>query len=139
MALITESFYTDRYGPGDSTQIAAFIDDVSAEVVDYLNTLDRDADNPIDAGDWDDTTAPAAVQAAVARIVNRAIGNPFGIQQEGLGDHQRTFTVGAAGGMMSPKDKRIIRRAAGASAAVNQHLEGYLPLTPDAPDGDLGL
>jgi len=139
VALITEAFYTARYGSGTSAQIAAFIADVSAEVVDYVNTLDTDSDNPIDADDWDDTTAPAAIQGVVARIVNRAIGNPLGISQEGLGDHQRSFSVGMSGGMMSPKDKRIIRRAAGASGAQTSQMEGYLPLEPVPLESDLGL
>jgi len=139
MALITVAFYEDRYGSGDATQVQGFIDDVSAEVVDYVSMLDTDSDNPITPEDWDETTAPAAVKAAVARIVNRAIGNPFGISQEGLGDHQRTFSVGAAGGMMSPKDKRIIRRAAGAFGVQNAQLEGYLPLEPETLETDLVL
>ena len=139
MALITEAFYTARYGSGNSAQITAFIADVSAEVVDYVNTLDTDSVDPIDADDWDDITAPAAIQGAVARIVNRAIGNPLGISQEGLGDHQRSFTVGMSGGMMSPKDKRIIRRAAGASGAQTSQMEGYLPLEPAPLESDLGL
>lgn len=137
-ALITEAFYVARYGAGTTAQIEAFITDVSAEVVDYLNTLDTDSVNPIDADDWDDTTCPAAIKAAVARIVNRAISNPFGISQEGLGDHQRSFTVGTSGGMMSPKDKRIIRRAAGASAAQTSLMQGYLPTEVELSE-DLGL
>lgn len=140
MALITVAFYEARYGSGDATQIAAFIDDVSSEIQDYVATLDTDSDNPINPGDWDETTTPEAIQAAAARITNRAIGNPYGISQEGLGDHQRSFSVGAAGGMMSPKDKRIIRRAAGASGVQNAELEGYLPLErEDLGDDDLKL
>lgn len=137
MALIDVSFYEARYGSGDAAQIQAFIDDVSAEVTDYVAMLDRDLTTPINADAWDENTTPAGVQAAVARIVNRAIGNPLGISQEGLGDHQRTFTIGGAGGMMSPKDKRIIRRAAGASGGQSLELEGYLPL--EREDLDLGL
>jgi hypothetical protein len=138
-ALITEAFYTARYGTGNSAQITAFIADVSAEIVDYVNTLDTDSVNPIDADDWDETNAPAAIQAVVARVVNRAIGNPLGISQEGLGDHQRSFSVGMSGGMMSPKDKRIIRRAAGASGGQNLGMEGYLPLEPGPLEADISL
>jgi len=138
-ALITEAFYTARYGAGTTAQIEAFITDVSAEVVDYVNTLDTDSVNPIDADAWDDITCPAAIQAAVARIVNRSIGNPLGISQEGLGDHQRSFSMGMSGGMMSPKDKRIIRRAAGVLGAQNFQMEGYLPIPRDTLDPDIGL
>jgi hypothetical protein len=136
MALITVTDYTDRYGSGggDTTQIKAMIDDVSAEIVDYALMLDADSG----ADDWGvgetDTAPPAAIAAACARIVNRAIGNPFGISQEGLGDHQRTFTVGASGGMMSPKDRRIVRRAAGLSGAKALEMEGYLPLPTEVTD-----
>lgn len=140
-ALITEAFYTARYGTGTTAQINAFILDASAEVVDYLTTLDTDSVNPIDADEWNttDNQAPAAIKAVVARVVNRAIGNPFGISQEGLGDHQRSFSVGMSGGMMSPKDKRIIRRAAGAWGAQTVTLEGYLPVEHVYEDSDLGL
>lgn len=140
-ALITEAFYTARYGAGTTAQIEAFIADASAEVVDYLTTLDTDSVNPIDADEWNTTTnpAPAAIQSVIARVVNRAIGNPLGISQEGLGDHQRSFSMGMSGGMMSPKDKRIIRRAAGALGAQNFQMEGYLPIPRDTLDPDLGL
>ena len=134
MALITTTEYTDRYGSGDTTQVQAFIDDVSAEIVDYVLSLDADSG----ADEWGvgvaETAPPAGVAAVCARVVNRSIGNPYGISQEGLGDHQRTFTVGAAGGMMSPKDRRIVRRAAGVSASKDLTLEGYLPLVPEVTD-----
>lgn len=140
MALITVAFYETRYGSGDAAQIQGFIDDVSAEIVDYVAQFDNDSDNPINPEAWDENTAPDAIQAVVARVVNRAIGNPYGISQEGLGDHQRSFTVGAAGGMMSPKDRRIVRRAAEAPAFVNVEMVGYLPLDPrDLPEDDLVL
>ena len=143
MALITEAFYATRYGSGTTAQIEAFIDDVSAEIVDYVNLLDIDPDDPIDADDWNttDNQAPDAIQGVVARVVNRSIGNPFGISQEGLGDHQRTFTVGSAGGMLSPKDKRIIRRAVQRSGFKAVTLEGYLPVEPRTldPENDLVL
>ena len=134
MALITTTDYTNRYGSGDTTQIAAFIDDVSAEIIDYVLMLDSDSG----ADDWGvgsgETAPPAGVAAVCARVVNRSIGNPYGISQEGLGDHQRTFTVGAAGGMMSPKDRRIVRRAAGVSGHVDMDMVGYLPLRPEVTD-----
>lgn len=128
--LITEAFYTTRYGAGTSAQIAAFISDVSAEVVDYVDSLDNDTDDPITASAWTTVTAPTAIQSVVARVVNRSIGNPYGISQEGLGDHQRTFVSGAAGGTLAPKDKKIIRRAVGRLGVNMVQLEGYLPLDP---------
>lgn len=138
MSLITVAFYETRYGAGDAAQIQAFIDDVSGEVVDYVDSLDNDTDDPINASAWDETTTPTAVQSVVARVVNRSIGNPFGISQEGLGDHQRTFVSGSAGGTLAPKDKKIIRRAIGRLGANTVSLEGYLPLDPVTVD-DLGL
>ena len=134
MALITRTDYTDRYGDNDTTQLVAFIDDVSAEIVDYVLSLDADSG----ADEWGvgsaETAPPAGIASVCARIVNRSIGNPYGISQEGLGDHQRPFTVGAAGGMMSPKDRRIVRRAAGVSGHKQVDMEGYLPLTPETSD-----
>jgi len=134
MALITVTDYTERYGSGDTTQIQAVVDDVSAEIVDYALMLDADSGADAWGVEEADTAPPAGVAAACARIVNRAIGNPLGISQEGLGDHQRTFTVGASGGMMSPKDRRIIRRAANLSGAKALEMEGYLPLSPEVSD-----
>jgi hypothetical protein len=134
MALITTTDYTDRYGDGDTTQIVAFIEDVSAEIVDYVMMLDADSGADSWGVDSGETAPPDAIAAVCARVVNRSIGNPYGIRQEGLGDHQRTFTVGAAGGMMSPKDRRIIRRAAGVSGHKTLGMEGYLPLETETLD-----
>lgn len=130
MALIDVTFYETRYGATSSdTQVAAFIDDISAEVVDYVTVLGYDAsDWGVDSGD---TEPPAAVQGVVARVVNRALSNPLGVSSEGLGDHNITFTLGQSGGTLGPKDRRIIRRAIRKLGVVALDMDGYLPLEDD--------
>lgn len=111
---------------------------MSAEVVDYANQLGVDA-----ADDWGvesgETEPPGAVQATVARVVNRSIANPFGYSGEQLGDHNYQMPSGAAGGTLAPKDKKIIRRAVGKLGAGTHDLEGFLPLEPRGFDGDSEL
>lgn len=134
MALITVTDYTSRFGTGDTSQIVAFIDDVSAEIVDYVMMLDSDSGADEWGVDSGETAPPSAIVAACARIVHRAVGNPLGVSQEALGDHQRTLILASSGGMMSPKDRRIIRRAAGVSGGKQLDQEGYLPLQPEITD-----
>jgi len=129
-ALITAAQYQTRYGTvSDTDKLEAHIDDVSAEVVDYVATMDNDTDNPVGQAAWGiesgDTAPPQAIVGVVARVVNRAMSNPTGATQEGLGDHNWSFALGGAGGMLSPKDRKIIRRAIGKNGVGTVYLEGY--------------
>lgn len=139
MALISVAFLEDRIGTVDETKAQARIDDVSAEVVDYVNMLD--VNGSVNADDWDESTTPASVQAVVARVVERALRNPMGVSQEGLGDHQWTFAMGASGATLGPKDRRQIRRAVSLNGVKMVTQEGYIPLEPEGlePDMDFGL
>lgn len=137
MSLITVTQLEERYGAVDEARAQAHIDDISAEIVDYVNILDTDSDNPIDADEWTPNTTPQAIIGVTARAVNRALSNPFGVTQEALGDHSITFTSGASGGTLSPKDKRIIRRAIGRLGINTVQLEGYLPVEPDLTELDV--
>lgn len=137
MALITVSFLEDRIGSvSDATKAQARIDDVSAEVVDYVALFDNDSDDPIGQDSWDESTTPASVQAVVARVVERALTNPYGVTQEGLGDHQWSFPSGASGATLGPKDRRQIRRAIGRLGMVEVTQEGYMPVEPRGFDAD---
>jgi hypothetical protein len=131
MALITVGELEDRYGAVDPNQAQAHIDDVSAEVVDYVTVLDTDADNPIDPASWTEATVPAAIKGVVARVVNRALTNPLARTGEQLGDHNWQAPMGASGGTLGPKDRRIIRRAVRRLGVSTVRLEGELPLDPD--------
>jgi len=136
MALLTVSELEDRYGSVDETKAAAHIDDVSAEVVDYVTILDTDADNLISPEDWDETTVPAAIKAVVARVVNRALDNPLARTGEQLGDHNWQAPMAASGGTLGPKDHRIIRRAVRRLGVSTVGLTGYLPVEPRISDED---
>lgn len=140
MALISVAFLEARIGDQDDAKAQARIDDVSAEVVDYVALFDNDPDEPIGQDTWDETTTPASVQAVVARVVERSLSNPLGVSQEGLGDHNWSFPSGAAGATLAPKDRRQIRRAIRRLGVVEVTQEGYLPLEPLATnDNDLVL
>lgn len=128
MALLTVAELEDRYGSVDATKAQAHIDDVSAEVVDYVTILDTDADDPITPGDWDDETVPAAIKGVVARVVNRALTNPLARTGEQLGDHNWQAPMAASGGTLGPKDRRIIRRAVRRLGVATVGLTGDLPL-----------
>lgn len=130
MALITAAQYQTRYGTvSDTDKLAAHIDDVSAEVVDYVATMDNDTANPIGQASWGvdtgETAPPQVIVGVVARVVNRAMSNPAGATQEALGDHSWAFSLAGAGGMLSPKDRKIIRRAVGRLGVNTVNLEGY--------------
>ncbi len=138
-ALITAADYQTRYGTvSDTDKLEAHILDVSAEVVDYVATMDNDTDSPVGQDDWGvgsgDTSPPQAIVGVVARVVNRAMSNPTGATQEGLGDHSWSFALGGAGGMLSPKDRKIIRRAVGRLGVTSVYLEGYNNLPSDVVD-----
>lgn len=129
--LITVAQLEARYGTKDATAAHMHILDVSAEVVDYVNDSDI-------TDSWTPTTTPAAVQGVVARVVNRALTNPMARTGEQLGDHNWQAPMGASGGTLGPKDRKIIRRATGQLGARQIDLEGYLPLEPAGLD-DLSL
>lgn len=136
MALITTAYYETLYGQvGDEAKLSAHIDGVSDEIVDYVALFD-DEDEPINADEWGtasgDTEPPGSIQYVCARVVNRALANPFGVTQEGLGDHNVTYATGASGGTLGPKDKRIIRRAIGRLGVNTVALEGFLPIEPES-------
>lgn len=139
MALITVSFLEDRVGTVDPVKAQARIDDVSAEVVDYVALFDNDPDDPIGQDAWDEATTPASVQAVVARVVERSLSNPMGVTQEGLGDHNWSFPMGASGATLGPKDRRQIRRAIRRLGVVEVTQEGYLPVEPEGFDPDMDL
>jgi hypothetical protein len=136
MALLTVAELETTAGPVDETKAAAHIDYVSAEVVDYVTILDTDSDNPISPDDWDETTVPTAIKSVVARVVERAITNPLGRTGEQLGDHNWQAPMGASGGTLGPKDRRIIRRAVGRLGVSTVGLTGYLPVEPRLSDQD---
>lgn len=136
MALLTVAELEARYGSVDETKAEAHIDDVSAEVVDYVTILDTDADDLISPEDWDDETVPAAIKGVVARVVNRALTNPLARTGEQLGDHNWQAPMAASGGTLGPKDRRIIRRAVGRLGVSTVGLTGYLPVEPRISDED---
>lgn len=127
MALLTVSELEARYGTVDATGAQAHIDDVSAEVVDYVTILDSDPDALISPESWDESTVPAAIKGVVARVVNRALFNPIGVTGEQLGDHNRQMPSAASGGTLGPKDRRIIRKAVRRLGVGTVRLEGDLP------------
>lgn len=129
-ALITAAQYQTRYGTvSDTDKLEAHIDDVSAEIVDYATVLGSTTATSwgVESGDTD---PPDALVGVVARVVNRAMSNPSGATQEGLGDHSWSFALGGAGGMLSPKDKKIIRRAISANGARSHQADSWMPLEP---------
>lgn len=131
MALLTVAQYETRYGAvSDAAQTQAHIDDVSAEVVDYVTLFDTDSDDPIGQAAWDESTVPQAIKGVVARAVNRAMSNPLGRTGEQLGDHNWQAPMAASGGTLGPKDRKIIKKAIGRLGVGTVQLEGYLPVEP---------
>ena len=132
MALLTVAELEARYGTVDAVAAAAHIDDVGAEIVDYVTILDTDADNLISPALWTSATVPDAIKGVVARVVNRALRNPLGVTGEQLGDHNMQMPGAMSGGTLAPKDRRIIRRAVGRLGVSTVGLTGDLPLGQDS-------
>lgn len=135
MALITEAFYTARYGSGDTAQIEGLIDDASALVVDYVSSLGFSSATTVDPDTWDETTTPAAIQGIVAQIISRTLFNPLGLTGENLGDHGwQNNPRSSLGVMLAPSEKRAIRRAVGLPVGGTVDLDSYLPLPNEYDD-----
>ncbi|HMG44657.1 MAG TPA: hypothetical protein VK611_25210 [Acidimicrobiales bacterium] len=105
----------------DSVQAQSLIDDASA--------LARLAADPLlDAVESPDTHP--AIVAVVVAMIRRGFSNPMGHQSENLGDY--AYTAGTTGGVASlyltARERKIVRRAAGAPSV------GSLDLTVDLPE-----
>lgn len=131
--LLTVAELEARYGPVDAAKAAAHIDDVSAEVVDYVTILDTGVVK-INPHLWTSATAPKAVKGVVARVVYRGIRNPLGVTGEQLGDHNLQMPAAVSGGTLGPKDRRIIRRAVRRVGVSTVGLTGYLPVEHEFVD-----
>jgi hypothetical protein len=122
------------FNEAESAQVAAYILDVSGQIYTFLGS--EDAFHPLGEGL---SLVPQSVRAIVCAAVIRAMDNPRGLTGETLGDYSWQANGGgsALGLWLTGYERRLLRRAYGASPVGTLSLEGYLPLNPHSLD-DIG-
>lgn len=109
----------------DSGQAQALIDDASALAREAARgTLDA-VESP---------ATPPAIVAVIVHMIRRGWQNPRGLAQEQLGDYSYSTGGNAVATLyLTPRERRLVRRAAGVLGVSSLTLTSNLPLQPDEP------
>jgi len=112
--------YENTIPTADEVRVGALLDDACAQAADITGTAYA-AGNEI----------PGTITATVCNAVRRAYENPMGLSGETIGDYGwRGASAGNDSGVyFSPKEERIMRRAAGKSSVGTLELQVMLPNT----------
>lgn len=112
----------------DQIQAQAAIDDASGVARTCVTPHLDDTDAP-DAGQpAADQGVPETVVAIVVNMTRRVIANPRGLSQESLGDYSySTGGQGVATLLPTAREKKLLRRAVGASGAASVSMTADLP------------
>ena len=132
MSFVTIDEFSLRYEntvpAGDVARVEALLSDACDLAADIIGKTYAEGSG---------SEVPSIITAKVCEAVRRAYENPSGLQGETIGDYSwRGASASGAGVYFTEAEQRIMRRAAGRSAAGSIQLETNLA---DAVTADAGL